>query len=227
MKNVNPILCKMMSLGIACLFIVGPGLTVIAAEYAPAASGFLARQSMGGDEEARQSVSLPRETEEQLITKHAKTVVDALAEKDFATVADYVHPKKGVRFSPYAYVKKAHRSFTPECVSKMMNDSTVYFWGTYDGSGHAIELTPAEYYERFLYQKDFARAEDIHFDQLTERGNTLHNADEVYPDAHFVEFHLPGSEELAGMDWASLIMAFEKWNGQWYLVGMIQDQWTI
>ncbi|MCM3759205.1 hypothetical protein M3212_00235 [Alkalihalobacillus oceani] len=225
MNRLSHILQKMMVLCTACLFVAGPGLT--AAESAPAASELLVRQIMTGDHESRQPVSLPGETGEQLITKHAQTVVDALAEKDFTTVADYVHPEKGVRFSPYAYVEKDHQSFTRESVRQMMSDSTVYFWGTYDGSGNAIELTPAEYYERFLYQKDFAQAEEIHFDQLTERGNTLHNAAEIYPDAHFVEFHLPGSEELAGMDWASLIMAFEKWNGQWYLVGMIQDQWTI
>ncbi len=29
------------------------------------------------------------------------------------------------------------------------------------------------------------------------------------------------------MDWCSLRLVFEKWGAQYYLVGVVHDQWTI
>lgn len=164
---------------------------------------------------------------ETVIREQAQAIVEALKDQDVETVAEFVHPDQGVRFSPYAFVEMNHQSFTREQVNEMMDDEKLYVWGAYDGTGEAIELTPAEYYEEFIYRKDFANeVEEINFDDIEPRGNTLHNAEEIYPDAHFIEYYVPGTEEFAEMDWGSLILAFEEVNGEWYLVGVIQDQWT-
>jgi len=33
--------------------------------------------------------------------------------------------------------------------------------------------------------------------------------------------------DYAGMDWKSLRLVFEQYEGRWYLVGIINNQWTI
>ncbi|WP_413380906.1 hypothetical protein [Alkalihalobacillus sp. 1P02AB] len=166
--------------------------------------------------------------ENATVEERAQLILEALKEKGFEQVAEYVHSEKGVTFSPYAYVENDHQTFEQEKVENWKNDQSNYTWGTFDGSGEPIELTPNEYYEQFIYDKDFASAEEVHLDEAIQpRGNSLHNAKEFYPNASFIEFHVPGSEEYAGMDWGSLIMAFEEVDGALYLVAIIHDQWTI
>jgi hypothetical protein len=43
-----------------------------------------------------------------------------------------------------------------------------------------------------------------------------------------VEYHFSGfDKKFEGMDWASLKLVFENSNNEWYLVGIVHDQWTI
>ncbi|MDA3130864.1 YobA family protein [Aliibacillus thermotolerans] len=164
---------------------------------------------------------------EEAVLERAEKVVTALHNEDFATLASIVHPEKGVRFSPYAHVlPEEHISFTSDQVRSFMEDENSYIWGSKDGKGTPIELTPSAYYEDYLYIKKFAEVDGSFVTELKERGNTLHNADEIYPEAQFVEYYVPASDEI-GMDWASLILAFEEVDGMWYVVGIIIDRWTI
>jgi len=160
----------------------------------------------------------------------ADEAVKALREKDMERLAALVHPTKGVRFSPYGYVRTEADGdlvFTADQVRGLMEDKTVYQWGVYDGSGEPIELTFAEYYDKFVYDQDFANASKKAVDEIIGTGNTLINLDEAYPNGRFVEYHYPGTEEYDHMDWASLRLVFEEVDGLWYLVGIVHDQWTI
>ncbi len=106
-------------------------------------------------------------------------------------------------------------------------NQTVYHWGDYDGSGLPIDLTPGEYYNRFIYDRDFANPEEISYNRIIGQGNTINNTFEMYPEAIIVEYHFSGTPEYAGMDWRSLRLAFEEKDNIWYLVGIIHDEWTI
>ncbi|RKL67374.1 hypothetical protein CR203_08385 [Salipaludibacillus neizhouensis] len=95
----------------------------------------------------------------EVIQEKADSVVIDLENEDFGTVAIHAHPEKGVQFSPYGYVdKNDHLTFTKEELRNFMEDSEEYNWGSEDGSGHPIELTPAEYYEEYIYIRDFSRS---------------------------------------------------------------------
>ncbi|HEY8347824.1 MAG TPA: hypothetical protein VIL07_11255 [Symbiobacteriaceae bacterium] len=160
----------------------------------------------------------------------AQEAVRALRDKDMDRLAALVHPQKGVRFSPYGHVRAEQdgdRVFTAEQVKTLLQDQTVYLWGYYDGSGEPIEMTFADYYEKFVYDQDFANAPKVAVDHIIGQGNTLINLAEVYPDARFVEYHFPGTSQYSGMDWKSLRLVFEQVDGKWYLVGIVHDQWTI
>ncbi len=159
----------------------------------------------------------------------ANEIVTAFSEKDMEKVASFVHPTKGVRFSPYAYVSvEDDVVLTAQQVKGAMSDDTVYTWGVFDGKGNPIEKTFAEYYERFIYDEDFANAEQVAVDERLGQGNTIDNTGEVYPEATVVEYHFSGFDpDFKGMDWRSLRLVLEKEDGQWYLVGVVHDEWTI
>lgn len=159
----------------------------------------------------------------------ADEIVSALATENMVALASFVHPSKDVRFSPYGYVNVAEDlMFTDLEVKVLMNDNTVYHWGLFDGSGLPIEMTFAEYYERFVYDEDYLNAVEKSVNQRLGQGNTLDNSMDVYPNGTVVEYYFPEIDpQYEGMDWRSLRLVLELDGGQWYLVGIIHDEWTI
>jgi hypothetical protein len=163
------------------------------------------------------------------LTDAAHQVVSAFRTEDGERLARLVHPKKGVRFSPYAYVEVVEdQVFSSTQMARFWRDPQTYRWGVADGTGDPIELTPAQYAERFVMDRDFGHPTSIAIDRDRAYGNTVNNAAEVYPQARRVEFYVapgPGQGQPA-FDWAALRLVFEQLDGAWYLVGVIHDQWT-
>lgn len=152
-----------------------------------------------------------------------------LKDKDMSKLAKFVHPEKGVRFTPYSYVdvNKDVKITTAEFAG-LMTETKKRLWGAFDGSGEPIDMTFPEYYKKFVYDADFLEAPQIVFNQPMKRGNSLVNIKEAYPDALFIEYYFPGFDpQYNGMDWRSLRLVFEQKDSKWYLVGIIHDQWTI
>jgi hypothetical protein len=156
-------------------------------------------------------------------------VVDSIKNKDMEKLASYTHPAKGLRFSPYGYIDtKTSKVFTKDEVKGLGGNSQTYTWGNYDGSGEPINLNFNDYYKKFIYDKDFANPQVIGNNTAVSQGNSLNNIKEVYPEGYFVELHFKGfDQKYSGLDWESLKLVFQEENGEWYLVSIIHDQWTI
>jgi hypothetical protein len=171
---------------------------------------------------------LPTVNPEEAVLLRAEEAVRALSSRDLAALATLVHPVEGVRFSPYAFVQETDQRFTPDQLPGLLADPTVRVWGAFDGSGRPIELTFAAYYERFVYDQDFANPEQKSLNQRLGQGNSLDNSREFYPGSMVVEYHFSGFDpQYAGLDWRSLRLIFQELGGAWYLVGVIHDEWTI
>lgn len=156
-------------------------------------------------------------------------VMELIKERDLAALASRVHPDKGVRFSPYTFVEtNKDLRFSPSEIPGLLQSSQIHTWGAYDGSGNPIELTFSDYYDRFVYDQDFANPHLIGNNVPVGTGNTINNISEAYPDGRFVEFHFTGIDpRYEGMDWRSLSLVFEEKDDTWYLVGIVHNEWTI
>ena len=103
-------------------------------------------------------------------------MIDAISDKDMKTVSKFVHPTKGLRFTPYTSVSlKDDVVFSVVEVEGFFNDKNIYLWGYYDGIGDEILLTPREYYEEFIYTKDFKNIEDVGYNEVLSGGNAVEN----------------------------------------------------
>lgn len=171
--------------------------------------------------------SVSAQTEKAQVTAKSKQILSALRNKDAKTLSTYVHPTKGVRFSPYGNIDtEKDLTFRRRDVVKIYT-LPAYVWGQADGSGDDIKLNFAGYYKKFVYDKDFARAPKVGYNRIVKQGNTIVNVADAYPNGKFVEYHFPGTKKNGGMDWKSLRLIFEKSGKSWYLVGISHDQWTI
>ncbi|GEM_PF-323475 len=178
-----------------------------------------------------QDVNATDITEESLknLEENNKNSIQAIKEKDMKKLAEIVHPVKGVRFSAYSHIDTgSDLVFTKEQLPSLLESEVVYAWGAYDGTGDPIKLTFAQYYDKFVYDRDFAKAEKVGFNKIQQEGNTIVNIKEVYPEGKFFDFYFSGfNPDYEGLDWASLRLVFEEYNGQWYLVCIAHGQWTI
>lgn len=166
---------------------------------------------------------------EQIIKEKAEKTIKTIASRNFNKLAYFVHPEKGLRFTPYTYVSiEKDVVFTKEQVSNFFDNDKKYLWGHYDGSGKEIRLTPREYYHQFIYTNNFINADKIGYNEVLSSGNMIENQFEVYQDPIIVEYYFPGFKaKFGGMDWKSLRLVFEKYKDDWKLRGIIHNQWTI
>ena len=160
----------------------------------------------------------------------ALEVVEALKRRDMVTVARYAHPTLGVLFAPYAYLEPSeHQIWTATTLPRWFTDTQTRIWGAEDGTGFPIERTPAQYYERFVFPRDFTAGAKISVNDDQAKGNSINNAASLYPDGVRVEFYLPPTPTPEGpnIDWRALRLVFVPVGGEPKLVAVVHDQWTI
>lgn len=164
---------------------------------------------------------------QQAVLDKAFAVIKALEDQDMPTLSGYVHPLQGLRFSPYAYVNEADQVFSADQVASLLAADRTYTWGTFSGSGESIDMSFMEYYAQFIYDEDFAQANEMSLNHRLGVSTSMDNIVDFYPTAMVVEFHFPGFDpQLEGMDWRSLRLVFIQSDSTWYLVGIVHDQWT-
>ncbi|HEY5707600.1 MAG TPA: hypothetical protein VIS96_18725 [Terrimicrobiaceae bacterium] len=166
----------------------------------------------------------------KIIAPLCTRALQALHSRDMNSLSRLVHPFKGVRFSPYAFLdSKANVRFTAPNIRGAFGDKRKRVWGAYDGSGDPIRLSFAQYYERFVYDRDFAHTATMTYNgERAHPGTTHDNSRQEYPNAIIAEAYVPGlAPEREGSDYRSLRLVFEQHSGEWYLVHIVHDQWTI
>ena len=166
--------------------------------------------------------------EQDSIKAIGEQILISLKENNFAELRKYFS-EEGVLFSPYGYIDIAtSKKLTPEDFLASINKKWILTWGNYDGTGDPIKLTVTDYLKKFVYNADYVNAEAIGYDEVMKQGNSVNNLKEIYPNRHFIDYHFSGfDQKLKGMDWSSLRLVFEKLNGEYFLVAVIHDQWTI
>ncbi len=160
----------------------------------------------------------------------AQAAVAALARHDMGAVATLVDSTRGLRFSPYSSVDTiAGVRLSPADVARLWSDTTQRDWGQFDGTGAEMRLTFREYYQRFVYDADFADSAQVSINAAPlGRGNARNNIAAVYPAATRMEYYWPGGDKaMGGLDWRSLWLVFERRGDTWSLVAIIHVGWTI
>ena len=166
--------------------------------------------------------------EQDSIKAIGEQVLISLKENNFEELRKYFS-EDGVLFSPYGYIDTIRsKKVTPDDFLMAINKKWILTWGSYDGTGEPIKLSVTAYLKKFVYNADYVNAEAIGFDEVMKQGNSTNNLKEIYPNHHFIDYHFSGfDQKLEGMDWTSLRLVFAKQNGEYFLVAIVHDQWTV
>lgn len=174
---------------------------------------------------------IPAARARSIIEPRARQIMLALKNRDMQRLSTFVHPRKGVRFSPYVYVDtKTARVLNRQQVVNLYGSKQRLVWGEEDGSGDPLRLTFRQYFKLYVYRQDLLAANQTSYNpEKTQGGSTVSNLWDVYPRSIIVGYHHDGvtAPQGGGMDWQSLYLVFEKMGNTWYLVGVVNDEWTI
>ena len=165
---------------------------------------------------------------QQTLAQQALHIQQALAGKDYASIINDIHPTRGVRFSMYAYVHlDKDKVFSREQFAQYLNQSKVRLtWGELDGAGETLIVPLPVYLDTWIDAEKFDTAR-ITANTFESRGNMINNVNEAYPNSDVVDFYYRGLDEYDGMDWRGMRLVFEEYQGKRYLVGIINDRWTV
>lgn len=183
----------------------------------------VANQSTGSS-----SVPVVSDISQQTLKQQALRIQRALANNDFARITDDIHPTRGVRFSMYAYVHlDKDKIFSREQFSQYLNESKVRFtWGDLDGTGDLLIIPLPEYLDTWIDAKKLNDAR-ITVNTFESRGNMINNVNDAYPKSDVVDFYYKGSDKYDGINWRGMRLVFDEYQGKRYLVGIVNDRWTV
>lgn len=164
---------------------------------------------------------------EEVLRSTNNEILQALKNKDYKKFTEFIHPKKGIRFSMYAFVNPDEdKHFSKVDFEKYVSTKTIFTWGAQDGSGDLYKETISNYLRTWVFSKDFTKS-TYSLNTFQGKGNSLNNLKEIYPKHDFTENYIKGSDRYGEMDWKTLRFVFEEFNGKYYLIAVINDQWTI
>lgn len=156
-------------------------------------------------------------------------IIQHLRDGDFEQLSQYVSEDNGLTLVPYLHVDDESLNFDKSTVANFSQDSSTYLFGYTDGRGEPIDVTPETYYEEYIHSDALQEPQNAYINEYRQNGNSLNNIEEAFPNHDaVVEIHNEGSGEYSGMDWRSLHFVLEEIeNGDYVLIGILSDEWTI
>ena len=162
------------------------------------------------------------------LIKLAYTVAQVIKERDYNALAELVHPERGLLFTPSSTVNTASdRWFSATEVAGFGSDDETYVWGVDSAKGDPIEMTIDDYFLAYVFDQDYTLAPEIGVNKILKTGNALENVTSIFTDAEFVDLTYPGTEANDYLDWTTLRLVFEDYQGSSRLVAIIHCEWTV
>lgn len=171
--------------------------------------------------------SIPLKASGSELVAASYEILDYIKNGEYEKISKISHRETGVLFSPYATISAtASRVFSASEIKSLGRDKQSYVWGVFDGSGEPIDMTPNEYFTRFVFDRDFTTARQIGVDTVVRSGNSLENITEVFPEMRFVDFYTP-STTADDLGWKSLRLGFLPYDDCLMLSLILHSEYTI
>jgi len=198
---------------------------------------YLITKSSGKDHPSIFSVMKSDKLDEEIVNNKTKTenlneisdkIINALHERNMGKIAKYIHPDKGVTFSPYIFIEENAPVFYKHDFKNFFRNDEKIYWGIYDGKGTDIYLTASQYFEEFIHSELYIKPDEINVNNINDSSNTENNVLKKFSDAETIEYYHEGTDKFAGIDWESIVLVYEKiGNDKFYLVAIVGNRWTV
>ncbi len=172
------------------------------------------------------SAETPKSAERVTVEIATRDVLAALAARDFGKLASYIG-QDGLRVSPYVFLDDDDVRLSRAEVEGCKGNPQVRLWGHRDGSANPIETACKSYFDEFVWNADYRKADEVLYNEPRQRGNEVNNNHDVVPGSTVVELHVRGRGDQKAMNWKSLRLIFRKTEQGLFLIAITRDVWTI
>ncbi len=188
-----------------------------------------------GIQEGKLSVTAPKAVHEEIklqkeLEGREKKVIALLSREDMESLARYVHPEKGLRFSMSSEVNtRKDQVFSKKELIHFFRAYPSYTWGYDEENGMPLRLKASDYYRNYVYDAPYADTGEISYHDAMNAGFATGNYFEAYPHSIVVEYRVSetGTTDKVGANWRSIRLVFEKYQKTWFLTGIIHELWTL
>ncbi|MEC5211086.1 hypothetical protein RCH20_002168 [Psychrobacter sp. PL15] len=124
-----------------------------------------------------------------------------MANNNYASIVDDIHPTRGVRFSMYAYIRpEVDKTFScAQFVQYLQQSKTRFTWGDLHGTDELLIVPLPTYLESWVDGGNYNDAY-ITVNTFASRGNMINNVKDIYQKSDVVDFYYKGSDEYVGID---------------------------
>ncbi len=159
-----------------------------------------------------------------------RKIIALLSNGNVESLAQYVHPEQGLRFSMSSGVNpKKDIVFSKEELIHFFRSHRLYNWGYDEENGMPIHLNTSDYYQNYVYDAPYADTREISYHDDANVGFPTSNCFEVYPHSIVAEYRVSeaGAKENNDVNWRSIRLVFQKYQKAWLLTGIIHEQWML
>lgn len=177
------------------------------------------------------ALSLHKEVNSEIqpvLEKKSLYVLSLLQKSDFSALASVVHPEQGLLLSADTYFDDTtfpRRTLQRKELAGFLTNTTTLTWGRNGYSETPIQMTGKDFWETRLYTKRIAQNVPRAYDDVLVTDMNKEAAVEAiqkkFPGSHFVEYKVVATADER--EW-SLRLVFNEYKGQWYLSGIVRDQ---
>jgi hypothetical protein len=155
-----------------------------------------------------------------IIEERSLIALKAIKFLNISLFQSLVHPKLGVRFSAQPYILGSDKIIHRHELRKYNDEAININWGKVNGK--RLSMSFSQYYRKYIYNQDFANADQISYNDNKVLNSVIDNSDNYYKSAIVVEYKInSGLYEVNSQDWTILRLYFDKYKNDWYLVGIM------
>lgn len=133
----------------------------------------------------------------------------ALHTGDLTIATSYINPVNPVYFSPSQnFIRNNLVTLTASDIANMATDTTVYNWGTEQGTNTPISMTISDYFDNYVYDEFYIQSPIIGQNIVVSNSSVTNViADNFFYSIYNVEFMLPDYYTSDGA-WKSITLSF-------------------
>ena len=135
-----------------------------------------------------------------LLFNISTSILTAIKNKDYKSLAGFVHPVQGILFSPYAYIDTANARIVPANELGMLakNNKMLDWHSSWDEDDADSLMTLHKYFKEFVYDVDFLNAPLRSFNEFHSQGTELNKVREIFHGSDVVEYFFSGFDKKYG-----------------------------
>jgi len=166
----------------------------------------------------KQNNSLKDENAKLIVKKFIRTLSYYFSGKD---ILPYIHPKRGVTMTYFTHFDNRSKTFNRNQIKNIKQNRHIkIYWGKTETRGDKVYISLYNFMHQLRKEpfKPYTKIKKLN----NLKGFTCKGVKCIGYEALWI-----GNLKKDSSNWHGVVIILEKYQGKWYIVGLLRDRWTI